>query len=150
MKGEEFMNEKPDLSTLFNMVSTNSNLQNKGTSNSSNVQTPESILKMAEKIKVNNTSNEKSNQNNINDMFSMLSEMLNNKNNSSPNVNDTNNMPDPETLMKITKAMKLMNQDTPSKELLLSLKPFLNDTRKEKVDQCIKMLGVTKIIEILK
>lgn len=144
------MNEKPDLSTLFNMVSNNVNLQSKGTSNSSSVQTPESILKMAEKIKANNTSNEKSNQNNMNDMFSMLSEMLNNKNNSSPNINDTNNMPDPETLMKITKAMKLMNQDTPSKELLLSLKPFLNDTRKEKIDQCIKMLGVTKIIEILK
>lgn len=145
------MNEKPDLSTLFNMVSNNANLQNKGTSNSSSVQTPESILKMAEKIKANsNASDEATKQNNMNDMFSMLSEMLNNKNNSSPNVNDTNNMPDPETLMKITKAMKLMNQDTPSKELLLSLKPFLNDTRKEKIDQCIKMLSVTKIIEILK
>lgn len=139
------MNEKPDLSTLFNMVSNNSN--------SSNVQTPESILRMAEKIKANNnTQSETANQNNMNDMFGMLSEMLNNKNvnNSSPNTNDTSNMPDPETLLKITKAMKLMNQDSPSKELLLSLKPFLNDTRKEKVDQCIKMLGVTKIIEILK
>lgn len=149
MKGEEFMNEKPDLSTLFNIVS---NSQNNGTSNSSNVQTPESILKMAEKIKTNSKISNETNQNNMNDMFSMLSEMLNNKNsnNSSPNVNDTSNMPDPETLLKITKAMKLMNQDSPSKELLLSLKPFLNDTRKEKVDQCIKMLGVTKIIEILK
>lgn len=145
------MNEKPDLSTLFNMVSNNANLQNKSTSNYSNVQTPESILKMAEKIKANSTaSDEGTNQNNMNDMFSILSEMLNNKNNSSPNINDTTNLPDPETLMKITKAMKLMNQDTPSKELLLSLKPFLNDSRKEKVDQCIKMLGVTKIIEILK
>lgn len=145
------MSEKPDLSTLFNMVSNNANLQNKGTSNSSSVQTPESILKMAEKIKSNsNASDDATKQNNMNDMFSMLSEMLNNKNNSSPNINDTTNMPDPETLMKITKAMKLMNQDTPSKELLLSLKPFLNDTRKEKIDQCIKMLGVTKIIEILK
>lgn len=148
------MNEKPDLSTLFNMISSSSNFQNTNISNSSNIQTPESILKMAEKIKSNNkTSQEAQNSNNdMNNMFSMLSEMLSNQNAnvSSPNNSNLNNIPDPETLMKLTKAMKLMNQDNPSKELLLSLKPFLSDTRKEKVDQCIKMLGVTKIIEVLK
>lgn len=148
------MNEKTDLSALFNMISSNSNFQNTNISNSPNIQTPESILKMAEKIKSNSkTSQEMQNSNNdMSNMFSMLSEMLSNQNAnvSSPNNSNLNNIPDPETLMKLTKAMKLMNQDNPSKELLLSLKPFLNDTRKEKVDQCIKMLGVTKIIEILK
>lgn len=148
------MNENPDLSTLFNMISSGSNFQNNNASNSSNIQTPENILKIAEKIKsANKSSQEMSNSNNdMNNMLNMLSEIFSNQNatSSSPNDFNSSNIPDPETLMKITKAMKLMNQDNPSKELLLSLKPFLNDARKEKVDQCIKMLGVTKIIEILK
>lgn len=154
------MNEMPDLSALFNMISNNSNSSNNSQNNSfSAVQTPESILKMAEKIKANTAPSQESknnfsnNNNNMSDMFNMLSGMLSsqkNNNDSSPNNDISSSMPDPETLMKLTKAMKLMNQDSPSKELLLSLKPFLNDTRKEKVDQCIKMLGVTKIIEILK
>lgn len=91
-------------------------------------------------------------------LFSMLSnnnenkttspeDILANVMNSSSN-NSNNDMPDMETIMKIMKVMKSSNQDSPSKELLKSLKPFLNDTRKEKVDQYIKILGMTKAFEI--
>ena len=43
--------------------------------------------------------------------------------------------------------MKNANKPSPSSELLKSLKPFLNETRKEKVDQYIKIIGVTKAFE---
>ena len=57
------------------------------------------------------------------------------------------NIPDIEAMMKLMQVMKTTNQSSPSKELLQSLKPFLNDSRKEKVDQYIKVLGITKILE---
>lgn len=84
-------------------------------------------------------------------------ELLGNIVNSSSNNNNINmddngpsssDMPDMETIMKIMKVIKSSNQDSPSKDLLKSLKPFLNDTRQKKVDQYIKILGMTKALEI--
>ena len=62
----------------------------------------------------------------------------------------SDNMPDIQTIMKIMQVMKTANQSSPSKDLLISLKPFLNDSRKEKVDQYVKLLGMTKILDIFK
>ena len=46
--------------------------------------------------------------------------------------------------------MKNMNESSPSKNLLKSLKPFLSDSRKQKVDQYINLLGITRVFEIFK
>lgn len=53
-----------------------------------------------------------------------------------------------EMMMKLMKIMKSANDPSPSKELLMSLKPFLNDSRKEKVDQYINIIKIAKMIEI--
>ena len=70
-----------------------------------------------------------------------------NASNSDANSFNNMNMPDMETMMKIMSVMKNANKPSPSSELLKSLKPFLNETRKEKVDQYIKIIGVTKAFE---
>ena len=71
------------------------------------------------------------------------------QNNSSEEKNTpSENIPDMKTIMKIMEIFKSSNQDNPSKDLLKSLKPFLNDSRKEKVDQYISILGISKVLEI--
>ena len=135
------MSEKPDLSTLFSMLS-NNNGENTFSS-------PEEILfKLMNSSSNNqNTSVKESAFNNLNN--TSTAENFNNES-CQDNIKNTNetNMPDMETIMKIMKIMKASNQDSPSKELLKSLKPFLNENRKEKVDQYIKILGMTKALEI--
>ena len=58
------------------------------------------------------------------------------------------NFPNMDMMMKIMKLMQNSNASSPSKDLLISLKPFLSNSRKEKVDQYIKLMGITKIFEI--
>lgn len=59
-------------------------------------------------------------------------------------------MPDMETMMKIMNIMKAMNTDgnDPNANLLLSLKPYLRDSKKAKVDQYIKMFGMFKAMSM--
>ena len=53
--------------------------------------------------------------------------------------------------MKITSAFNKMNdKNDPRTNLLYSLKPYLRETRKEKLDQYVNLLNVSKIAEILK
>ena len=94
----------------------------------------------------NNASEEKSNS--PEDMFSNLINSSDNSSNINSNSSNDFNMPDMETIMKLMKVMKNVNTSSPSKDLLKSLKPFLNDTRKEKVDQYINLIGMTKAFEI--
>ena len=53
-----------------------------------------------------------------------------------------------ETIMKMKSMMeKLNNKDDPRANLLLSLKPYLKNSRKEKVDQYIKLFNMSKVLE---
>jgi len=126
---------------------------------------------------VNNLNNGNNNTNqNLNDMLSQISpEMLNNfssmlqsHNNNSNNTgnnsatsNSTNNNSnnnsinnfnlDPATLMKMTSMINAMNQkDNPGSNLLHSLKPYLRDSRKDKLDQYANLLNITKIADVMK
>jgi len=66
----------------------------------------------------------------------------NSESNSSPNI-------DFETILKMKSIMeKLNNKNDPRANLLLSLKPYLKDSRKEKVDQYIKLFGMSKVLEV--
>lgn len=65
------------------------------------------------------------------------------------------NGPDPETLammMKLTKAMGAMKnrRNTPGAELLKALRPFLRPERRNKVDDAVKLLSLTSVLDILK
>ena len=53
-----------------------------------------------------------------------------------------------QTMMKIMKLMNSINsnQSNASTNLLYSLKPFLRDSKREKVDQCINFLKMSSII----
>lgn len=81
-----------------------------------------------------------------------LDEILNsvspNNSSSTSNADSDFQMPDMETITKIMKLMKSINSnsDSPSANLLYSLKPFLRDSKKDKVEQCVKILKISSII----
>lgn len=64
--------------------------------------------------------------------------------------NDDNLGIDFETIMKMKTVMDKMkgSGNDPRANLLLSLKPYLKDSRKDKVDQYIKLFGMSKVMEV--
>lgn len=86
------------------------------------------------------------------DMINNLMEMVNNNSNSNNNTDTSSNEAsanniDFETFMKMKSIMDKMNsKDNPRSKLLSSLKPYLKDDKKSKLDQYIQL---SKIIEIL-
>ena len=116
---------------------------------------------------VNNSSSEKSDNNqdmssNSNDkglenLQYILSNMnLNSNNNENDsqedNSNNNNFNIDFETIMKMKTVMDSFNstKNTPEANLLLSLKPYLNNNRKQKLDQYMQFLNITKVLEAFK
>lgn len=55
------------------------------------------------------------------------------------------------TILKMKSAMEKINQkDDPRSNLLKSLKPYLKESRKEKVDQYITLFSMGKVMELFK
>ena len=111
----------------------------------------------------NNSDNENTNtdiSSNFNETsFENLQNILSNMNfNSDNNQTDTTNNQDNgnnfnldfETIMKMKKIMDTFNSSKNSHEanLLLSLKPYLNNNRRQKLDQYMQFLNISKVIEI--
>ena len=90
----------------------------------------------------------------LNSLSSMLQSSNSNNNlNSSDFTNSSNNgfNLDAETLMKMTSVINAMNQkNSPGNNLLYSLKPYLRDSRKNKLDQYANLLNLTKIADVMK
>lgn len=110
------------------------------------------------------------------EMFEKLSDMLGNENSSdnikniisnftsnnantdnsgtTGNTDTTNNFDfsniDMATIMKIKNVMGKMNskKDDPKTNLLLSLKPYLKPSRKEKLDQYMKFMNLSSVLEV--
>ena len=63
-------------------------------------------------------------------------------------TNSNFEMPDMETLMKISQIMKAMNstENNASTNLLYSLKPFLRKSKQNKIEQYVKMLKISSVI----
>ena len=77
-----------------------------------------------------------------------------NNNNANSNQSDTQNNSnnfnfDINTIMKMKNVMDKMNSNMndPRSNLLLSLKPYLNNDRKQKLDQYIQFLNISHVIE---
>ncbi|WP_337389549.1 hypothetical protein [Duodenibacillus massiliensis] len=72
---------------------------------------------------------------------------------SSENTSSDSSMPefDMATIMKLKRVMESMKSSSndPRANLLKSLKPYLKDSRKEKVDQYIQIFGMSKVFEML-
>ena len=72
-----------------------------------------------------------------------------NINNSTPNNNNNLNL-DMNTIMKMKSIMENMNnKNDPRANLLYSLKPYLRDSKKDKLDQYVNLLNVSKIAELM-
>ena len=109
------------------------------------------------------------NENDINNLMNQFNQMLqnndipgdlknivdnlknsSNSNNKSDNNNSTSSPDiDINTILKMKQVMDSMNsnKDDPRTNLLLSLKPYLKESRKQKVDQYIKLFGLGKAFE---
>ena len=72
------------------------------------------------------------------------------QNNETSNSENNNLNIDMETMLKMKSIIDSMNkgQNDPRANLLRSLKPYLKPSRKEKVDQYIKMLNMSKVMEL--
>lgn len=103
--------------------------------------------------------NESNNSNNPSISPEMLSNLVNAFQNSTSNEssdsksNSADNSPniDLEMLMKMKDVMGKLNsnKNDPRANLLLSLKPYLNEERQTKVEQYVKLFSMTKIIDVL-
>ncbi len=63
-----------------------------------------------------------------------------------PNLNNI----DMDTIIKISSALNQMNnKNDPRANLLYSLKPYLRDQKKNKIDQYANLLNITKIANII-
>ena len=95
------------------------------------------------------------------EMSDNFKKILNNYSSSETNEDESNRKQDEnktdfpnfdiETILKIKSLMdSLNNQENDSRSnLLLSLKPYVADSNKEKIDQYIKFLNLAKIIEVM-
>ncbi len=110
----------------------------------------------------NNNTSQSSNFNNtdLNNILSQVSpEMINNLGNilnsnnsdSSQGNSQSNNFNlDMNTIMKMKSIMENMNnKNDPRANLLYSLKPYLRDSKKDKLDQYVNLLNVSKIAELM-
>lgn len=104
-----------------------------------------------------NKKNNSHNSNNCNNCDNFDNSKNNNftDNNFTDKNNSTNNIfgdIDINTILKIQKIMNSMNNDKQNDSrtnLLLSLKPYLKETRKSKVDQYIQLMKMGKVFEIM-
>ncbi len=96
---------------------------------------------------INNISNNENleNINEINDNTNTYSSNTNNENNSTDGFNI-----DIDMIFKFKKVFDEINRnDDPRKSLLISLKPYLKDKKKNKIDKYIQFLNIAKIIEVI-
>lgn len=127
-----------DIKQMMNNFQSSSNNSNSNNTNSNNNDLS-NILSQVSPEMLNNFSN------------MMNSNSQNNNNNDSSNNNSTNNFNiDMNTIMKMQSIMSNMNnKNDPRANLLYSLKPYLRDTKKGKLDQYVNLLNVSKIADIM-
>lgn len=73
-----------------------------------------------------------------------------NTNNATSNDNNPFGSIDPSIFAKIQQIMSALNSNTPQKELLISLKPFLRKSRQDKMGDYLTILSIISILESLK
>ena len=97
------------------------------------------------------------NSNSSNSVASEKNNNISNNGASHAGINDKNNNNnfdfsniDINTIMKMKSIMDKMNsKDNPSSNLLYSLKPYMRESRKEKIDQYAQLLNIANLTEIL-
>lgn len=134
------MNNLNNMNIDENTVNKLKDMMNKGELNDviSKI-SPEMIENLSSMMSNGNTS--ESNEN---------SENTNNQNSSNSGGFDFNNI-DMNTILKMKSIMeKLNSKDDPRSNLLYSLKPYLRESKKEKLDQYANLLNIAKLSELFK
>lgn len=131
-------NIPPEVQQMINNLQNNSQNSNNNSPNNSN-------------IDINNILSQVSPE-----MINSLSSMLNNNNSSKSSTTNSNSKSqnnlniDMNTILKMKSLMENMNNNNdPRANLLYSLKPYLRDSKKNKVDQYVNMLNITKLAEFM-
>ena len=85
------------------------------------------------------------------EMINNLGNMLNSNNHSNQDTSQNSNLNiDINTIMKMKSIMENMNnKNDPRSNLLYSLKPYLRDSKKDKLDQYVNLLNVSKIADLM-
>ncbi|MGN1310407.1 MAG: hypothetical protein ACI4VP_01635 [Clostridia bacterium] len=97
----------------------------------------------------------------VNNLMNMLNNTSNNSNNTQDNnyhsedasnqsqsTQNTSNI-DFETILKMKSIIDKMNvKDDPRSNLLESLKPYLKESRRSKVDQYVQLMNISRVIEV--
>lgn len=128
---------------------------------------PDDIKQMMNNIQNNSSDNSTSGQSTVSsnsapdlnnilsqispEMLNNLGSMLNSNNQSNQNSSQNGNFNlDMNTIMKMKSIMENMNnKNDPRANLLYSLKPYLRDNKKDKLDQYVNLLNVSKIAELM-
>jgi len=98
---------------------------------------------------ISSNSDETSYENLQNILANMNFNSENNQNDNNYHNNNNNFNFDFETIMKMKTIMDSFNsaKNSPEANLLLSLKPYLNNNRKQKLDQYMQFINLSKVIE---
>lgn len=104
----------------------------------------------------NNSIENKTDSSSTNIDPNMISSLLSSFNNNSNDLNNTSKEEnssniDIETILKMKTIVEKMNknQNDPRANLLRSLKPYLRNSRKDKLEQYVKLLSMTNVMEVL-
>ena len=114
-------------------------------------QIPPDVLANFSSMMNNNNNNSNNNSNKTEN-----NKDLNNSNNSDNNTGNNNNSfnfnnIDINTMLKMKSIIdKMNNSNDPRSNLLASLKPYLRDNKKQKLDEYANLINFAKIAEILK
>lgn len=99
----------------------------------------------------NSNSNAETNSNSNNFSPDDLNNLFSSFTNSSSNSENNDPSFDINTLLKMKSIISTMNKkDDPRTNLLYSLKPYLRNSRKSKLDQYVNLLNMTKMADIFK
>ncbi len=104
---------------------------------------------------IGNEQNTNNKTSNTADLVSLLSGFIDKQNEENPEPQDSAEAPgvNPEligTISKLAPILSSVKQEDKNTYLLNSLRPFLSDARKKKLDESIKILQLIKIIPLLK
>lgn len=107
---------------------------------------PDNIKEM-----LNSLTNNNSNEQNSNNSENNNSNSQNTDRNSSTNFSGDMPNIDINTMMKMQKIMSAMNSNSNNSgaNLLRSLKPYLKPSRQAKVDECIQLFNIEKVINLM-
>lgn len=126
--------------------------------NSNNSEMPDAISNLMNMLKNNNNNNSNGKDASGNPSISpenlanMVKMFQNSNNNSSDKKEESSNSNpsfDMDMLLKMKAIFEQMNKkDDPRSNLLMSLKPYLKESRKNKLDQYVQLFNMGKVLDI--